>query len=708
MPRKLPKRTGPDAAAASVREVLRFTCVALAGLVVAMLAGAPRAAAASDRASLVNPLVGTAIGAPAIGQAAGAGNTVPGAATPFGTVQWSPDTLPTAAQRTGGYAYEDDRLKGFSLTHISGVGCPVFGDAPFLPVPRAVTRVPDIERDAPRFSHRHEHAEPGSYALITRDGVRTDLTATARSGAGRFTFPARRRASVLRQRGRQRGGRRRRAAPRRPRPPRDLGHRRERGVLRLAQHLPAPLGRPLLAALRELGHVARGPAVAGRADGPGRPRAGPRRRLRVVGHAAYAHGRGPRRDLVHRSRRSAAQPDRERRQAAGPRAPLRAPRLERRAVVRSRRRRAPRGPPDLHHRALPLAAAPERLLRRGRPLRRDGRQGPPPRPRARAVRQRLGLGHLPHGDPAPGHDRAAAGRRHRRLARARRPRERLPAALAGRQRPDVGDGRRPERADHHEHLGPGRARLRPARRPARAGPRRHADVPHAGGVRRTRAARRLPAPGLGAARALGRRLRPRLHAVAAVGERLDDARVRARRLRDRPCRGGLARRPRDRGALRPPRAGNWRNVIDPATGRCTPRAAATGAFRAPAGDRRPPTASPRGPPRSTRGSSRRTPPGSSGGSAASTRPAPAWTRSSPDQRRAGRLPRLLGNEPTLSTPCALPLGGQARRPRASCASALLGLYSPTPAGLPATTTAARCRRGGSSPRSGSPVPGTAT
>ena len=197
MSRKLPKRTGPDAAAASVRGVLRFTCVALAGLLVAMLAGAPRAAAASDRASLVNPLVGTAIGAPAIGQAAGAGNTVPGAATPFGMVQWSPDTLPTAAQRTGGYAYEDDRLKGFSLTHISGVGCPVYGDAPFLPVPRAVTRVPDVERDAPRFSHRHEHAEPGSYALITRDGVRTDLTATARSGAGRFTFPARRRASVL-------------------------------------------------------------------------------------------------------------------------------------------------------------------------------------------------------------------------------------------------------------------------------------------------------------------------------------------------------------------------------------------------------------------------------------------------------------------------------------------------------------------------------
>lgn len=60
----------------------------------------------------VDPLIGTA----------GGGNTFPGATLPFGMVQWSPDTNTDAW-----YRYNEKQLYGFSLTHISGAGCPLYG-----------------------------------------------------------------------------------------------------------------------------------------------------------------------------------------------------------------------------------------------------------------------------------------------------------------------------------------------------------------------------------------------------------------------------------------------------------------------------------------------------------------------------------------------------------------------------------------------------
>src|SRR5438552_7614373 len=56
------------------------------------------------------------------------GNTFPGATLPFGMIQWSPDTRPD-----GWYHYGDKTIRGFSLTHISGAGCPLYGDVPVLP-----------------------------------------------------------------------------------------------------------------------------------------------------------------------------------------------------------------------------------------------------------------------------------------------------------------------------------------------------------------------------------------------------------------------------------------------------------------------------------------------------------------------------------------------------------------------------------------------
>ncbi len=141
----------------------------------------------ADPASLVDPLVGTANG----------GNTFPGTVVPFGMVQWSPETTRgdhARAAAAGGYAYDATRIRGFSLTHLSGAGCRgASGDVPFMPIVGAMTTSPSADRTdrvyAARFAHANERAVAGAYEVRLQSGVRAELTATARTGVGRFTYP---------------------------------------------------------------------------------------------------------------------------------------------------------------------------------------------------------------------------------------------------------------------------------------------------------------------------------------------------------------------------------------------------------------------------------------------------------------------------------------------------------------------------------------
>ncbi|MCP3798174.1 GH92 family glycosyl hydrolase [Allokutzneria sp. A3M-2-11 16] len=149
-----------------------------------------------DLARWVNPFVGTKPGGPDHGTGGGAGNTFPGADVPFGMVQWSPDTV---KHQHGGYFYEDNRIKGFSLTHLSGAGCSTYQDVPFMPFVGEVTTSPAVDPDryVSGFSHANEKATPGYYGVQLDSGAKVDLTVTQRSGAGRFTFPANRPATLL-------------------------------------------------------------------------------------------------------------------------------------------------------------------------------------------------------------------------------------------------------------------------------------------------------------------------------------------------------------------------------------------------------------------------------------------------------------------------------------------------------------------------------
>ncbi|MFG2788422.1 GH92 family glycosyl hydrolase [Streptomyces sp. NPDC048419] len=146
---------------------------------------AEAARAVADPAAYVNPFVGTAPGGTDFGHGGGAGNTFPGASAALGGVQWSPDTV---THQHGGYAYKDNRIRGFSLTHISGAGCDDYGNVPFMPL----TGRPDPDPAARHatFSHANEQASPGSYGVTFDNGIRTQIAATQRSGIARFTYPA--------------------------------------------------------------------------------------------------------------------------------------------------------------------------------------------------------------------------------------------------------------------------------------------------------------------------------------------------------------------------------------------------------------------------------------------------------------------------------------------------------------------------------------
>jgi predicted alpha-1,2-mannosidase len=168
-------------------------------LVLAFAAPATPAAGLSDR---VDVFAGTEPGA----RTFGGGHNFPGASLPFGMVQWGPDTVP-ADRHSGGYDHRDRHISGFSLTHLSGAGCALYGDFPFLPTTEPIQDSPaagggGLEgRFQPGFSHAHERAGPGSYSVrlnpVGGGAIDTALTATTRTGMARFGFPRSPHASVL-------------------------------------------------------------------------------------------------------------------------------------------------------------------------------------------------------------------------------------------------------------------------------------------------------------------------------------------------------------------------------------------------------------------------------------------------------------------------------------------------------------------------------
>ncbi|MFT5284145.1 MAG: putative alpha-1,2-mannosidase [Planctomycetota bacterium] len=144
-----------------------------------------------DLTALVNPFIGTG----------GHGHTFPGATVPFGMVQLSPDTRLTGWDGCSGYHDSDTIVYGFSHTHLSGTGVSDYGDILFMPVVGLVqmangyhgeTKPADPDSGyASRFRKETEQAQPGYYSVHLDDSdIDVELTATARTGLHRYSFPA--------------------------------------------------------------------------------------------------------------------------------------------------------------------------------------------------------------------------------------------------------------------------------------------------------------------------------------------------------------------------------------------------------------------------------------------------------------------------------------------------------------------------------------
>ena len=128
----------------------------------------------------VNPWIGTG----------GHGHTYPGATSPFGMVQLSPDTRLEGWDGCGGYHDTDSVIYGFSHTHLQGTGVSDYGDILVMPCTQF--------HDAPTWRDKYksalekdsERGHAGYYACALSDhGINVELTSTPRVGIHRYRLP---------------------------------------------------------------------------------------------------------------------------------------------------------------------------------------------------------------------------------------------------------------------------------------------------------------------------------------------------------------------------------------------------------------------------------------------------------------------------------------------------------------------------------------
>jgi len=152
--------------------------------VFAAVALAAGAALPGDLTGFVDLFTGTAA----------TGHTHPAACVPFGMVQAGPDTGFGDWAYCSGYQFRDKHVYGYSLTHLSGTGCPDYGDVSVLPFTGVLGKLP---RKTP-IDKATERAAPGYYRVVEpQDGVEVEIAATKRTAVYRFTWKNKGAAKVL-------------------------------------------------------------------------------------------------------------------------------------------------------------------------------------------------------------------------------------------------------------------------------------------------------------------------------------------------------------------------------------------------------------------------------------------------------------------------------------------------------------------------------
>ncbi len=134
----------------------------------------------------VNPFVGTT----------NYGTTNPGAVCPQGMMSVVPFNVmgnvngnidKDSRWWSTPYEYKNTYFTGYAHVNLSGVGCPELSSLLLMPT----TGELNVDYLQYGSSYKDEQATPGYYSnYLTKYGIKTEVTATPRSGRSRFTFPA--------------------------------------------------------------------------------------------------------------------------------------------------------------------------------------------------------------------------------------------------------------------------------------------------------------------------------------------------------------------------------------------------------------------------------------------------------------------------------------------------------------------------------------
>ncbi len=141
----------------------------------------------------VNPLIGSG----------GHGHVFVGASVPFGMVQLGPTSINEKWDWCSGYHQDEATVIGFSHTHLSGTGIGDLFDVTIMPVTGEVEYsrgIADIPNSGlwSMADRSQEIVKPGYYSVpLTRYGIKAEMTATARVGLHRYTFPASQEAALV-------------------------------------------------------------------------------------------------------------------------------------------------------------------------------------------------------------------------------------------------------------------------------------------------------------------------------------------------------------------------------------------------------------------------------------------------------------------------------------------------------------------------------
>ena len=165
--------------------IKRHLLGAALAIAAALPAQAQTGSADYDPVDYVNPFIGTT----------NYGTTNPGAVCPQGMMSVVPFNVMGAVEgnrdkdsRWWSTPYEHNNVffTGYAHVNLSGVGCPELGSLLLMPT------TGELEVDYMKYGSHYtdEQASPGYYSnILTKYGIKTEVTATPRTGRARFTFP---------------------------------------------------------------------------------------------------------------------------------------------------------------------------------------------------------------------------------------------------------------------------------------------------------------------------------------------------------------------------------------------------------------------------------------------------------------------------------------------------------------------------------------